>query len=135
MNRIIQLLWVKIIGTAVAAALPMLFTPYALYQWLGFPPQETLLFLRLYGLSTTALLVGYYGGIQLARQGQLPIGVLHMGLVSNGGQGLALVIAGVMGVYSQWGWMAQTMMWSLGAFILAIAAAIVVTLYRPPGTL
>ncbi len=121
---VIRLLWIKIVGTALAAALPMLLTPAALYQWLGFPPQPTMLFLRLYGLSTLALLAGYYGGIEQARRGEFPRGVLRMGLVSNGGQGLMLVAAGIAGVYAGWGVMAQVMMWSLCLFILGIALVI-----------
>ncbi len=124
MNDIIRLLWIKIIGTLLGAALPMLLVPYSLYLWLGFPEQESMIFLRLYGLSTLALLVGYYGGIELARLGQFPLGALRMGLVSNAGQGLAIVTAGVAGVYNDWGFLAQAMMWALGLFILGIAAFI-----------
>ena len=124
MSRVIRLLWIKIVGTALAAALPMLLAPASVYEWLGFPPQPTMLFLRLYGLSTLALLAGYYGGIEQARHGEFPRGVLRMGLVSNGGQGLALLTAGVAGVYADWGLMAQAMMWSLCLFILGIALAI-----------
>ncbi len=124
MNDTIRLLWIKIIGTLLGAALPMLLVPYSLYLWLGFPEQETMIFLRLYGLSTLALLVGYYGGIEVARRGQLPLGVLRMGLVSNAGQGLAIVIAGIAGVYNEWGFLAQAMMWALGLFTLGIAAFI-----------
>ena len=126
MRPVIALLWIKIVGTLLFAALPLLLVPEPLYLWLGFPPQPTLLFLRLYGLSTLALLVGYHGGIELARAGQFPRGVLRMGLVSNGGQGLAILIAGVAGTCASWGWMAQAMIYGLGLFILAIAAAIVV---------
>jgi hypothetical protein len=124
MAEVIRLLWVKIAGTALAAALPMLLTPAAVYERLGFPPQETMLFLRLYGLSTLALLVGYHGGIVQARRGEFPRGVLHMGLVSNGGQGLMLAAAGIAGVYAGWGGPAQAMMWGLCLFILGIALAI-----------
>lgn len=130
MNTVIRLLWVKIIGTALAAALPMLLVPASLYEWLGFPPLPTMLFLRLYGLSTLALLVGYHGGILQARRGELPQGVLRMGLASNGGQGAALAIAGLSGVYDDWGLMAQAMMWGLCLFILGIAVAIMVLLRR-----
>lgn len=130
MQAIIRLLWIKITGTLLGAALPMLLVPYPLYLWLGFPAQDTLIFLRLYGLSTLALLVGYHGGIELARRGQYPLGTLRMGLVSNAGQGLAIVIAGLAGVYDDWGLMAQGMMWALGLFILGIAAVIVLTLHK-----
>lgn len=132
MNTIIRLLWIKIIGTLLGAALPMLLVPYPLYLWLGFPAQETLIFLRLYGLSTLALLVGYHGGIALARQGQFPLGTLRMGLVSNAGQGLAIILAAAAGVFSGWGWMAEAMMISLALFILGIAAAILLVLHRGP---
>lgn len=130
MQSIVTLLWIKIVGTALGAALPMLATPEWLYAQLGFPPMPSMLFLRLYGLSTTALLVGYWGGIEQARRRVFPRGVLRMGLVSNGGQGLAIVAAGATGAFTSWGWVAQVMMWSLGAFILCIAAAIAVTLRR-----
>lgn len=130
MNRIILLLWVKIIGTLVGAALPMLLLSHPLYRALGFPEQDSLLFLRLYGLSTMALLVGYYGGIEMARRGEFPRGVLRMGLVSNGGQGLMLLGAGLLGAYAHWGLPAQLMMWTLAGFILLIAAAITRTLLR-----
>ncbi len=132
MRHIERLLWIKIIGTALFAALPMMLAPEALYRMLGFPEMPTMLFLRLYGFSTLALLFGYYGGIRLCRQGQFPEDVLRMGLVSNGTQGGALLIAGVAGTYAAWGVMAQLMMWSLAAFILAIAAAILVCMLRRP---
>ena len=124
MSTVIRLLWIKIIGTALAAALPMLLTPASVYEWLGFPPQPTMLFLRLYGLSTLALLAGYYGGIEQARRGEFPRGVLRMGLVSNGGQGLMLAAAGIAGTYAGWGGLAQALMWGLCLFILGIALAI-----------
>jgi hypothetical protein len=130
MPGVIRLLWIKILGTAAAAALPMLLTPESVYLWLGFPQQPTMVFMRLYGLATAALLVGYFGGIQQAERGDFPRGVLRMGLVSNGGQGLAIAIAGLAGVFASWGWMAQAMMWSLCAFILGIATAIAVFLSR-----
>jgi len=128
MSNVIRLLWIKIVGTALGAALPMLLTPEPIYLWLGFPQQPTMLFLRLYGLSTTALLFGYYSGIQQARRGEFPAGILRMGLVSNGGQGLAIAAAGVAGAFAGWGWMAQAMMWGIGVFVLGIAAAIVLVM-------
>lgn len=124
MRKVILLLWIKIIGTALLAALPMLLTPEPAYRWLGFPEQP-MLFLRLYALSTIALLVGYYGGIEQARRGEFPRGVLRMGLVSNGGQGLAIVLFGAMGAFTAWGVLAQLMMWSVGLFVVGIAIAIV----------
>lgn len=129
MNRIILLLWVKIIGTLVGAVLPMLLVTHPLYRALGFPEQDSLLFLRLYGLSTMALLVGYFGGIEQARRGELPRGVLRMGLASNGGQGLTLVGAGLLGAYDGWGAPAQFMMWALGLFIVLIAVAVARVLF------
>lgn len=125
-----RLLWLKIIGTALAAAFPMLLAPEWIYLSLGFPEQPTMLFVRLYGLSTLALLFGYYSGIEQVRRGQIPTGILRMGLVSNGGQGAAIVMAGAFGTFSTWGVLAQVMMWSLAAFILSIAMAILTVLLR-----
>ena len=126
MDTVIRLLWVKIVGTAVLASIPLLFTPPWLMEALGFPHFETTIFLRLLGLSTTALLVGYYGGIEQARRGEWPRAVLRMGLVSNGGQGGLIALAAGTGAFSGWGWPAQAMIVSTGVFVLAIAAAIVV---------
>jgi hypothetical protein len=134
MHRIQTLLWIKIIGTAMFAALPMLLAPGWLYLSLGFPEMPTLLFLRLYGFSTLALLVGYYGGIRDCREGRYPINVLRMGLVSNGSQGGALLFAGIAGLYAGWGVPAQLLMWGLALFITGIALAILLTLrLRPHG--
>ena len=132
MSNIIRLLWIKILGTACFAAIPMLLAPENLYLWLGFPAMPTMLFLRLYGLSTLALLFGYYGGIEACREGQFPRAALRMGLVSNATQGAALLLAGALGVYASWGLLAQVMMWSLGGFIAGIAMAIGWALVRAP---
>ena len=125
MENVVRLLWVKIVGTAVLASVPLLFTPPWLMEALGFPRFESTIFLRLLGLSTTALLVGYYGGIEQARRGEWPSAVLRMGLVSNAGQGGLIVLAAASGALSGWGWPAQALLLSTGVFVLAIAAAIV----------
>lgn len=130
MTFVKRLLWIKILGTGIAAAGPMLFAPESVYLGLGFPEQPTLFFLRLYGLSTVALLMGYYSGVQDVAKGIFPAGILRMGLVSNGGQGLAIVGAGALGVYGDWGLIAQAMMWALGLFVLGIAAGILLAFER-----
>lgn len=126
MATVIAVLWVKILGTLVLASAPMLFTPAWMMEALGFPRMETTVFIRLLGLSTTALLVGYYGGIEQARRGEWPGAVLRMGLVSNASQGACIMFAAAAGAFASWGLPARALMLTTGAFVLGIAATIVV---------
>ncbi|MEM1378361.1 MAG: hypothetical protein AAGG69_13330 [Pseudomonadota bacterium] len=58
---------------------------------------ETSYLFRLYGVAILSLLVGYAGGIWQASQGVFPTGIIIMGIVSNGGATLALLLTGTAG--------------------------------------
>lgn len=79
------LLLIKIVGTLVPVALPMLLFSKARFDELsGFGPSDLVLY-RVYGMAVLALLVGYSGGLLQVRAGVFPHGVLAMGFVSNAG--------------------------------------------------
>lgn len=56
--------------------------------------EDALPLARLYGVSVTALLVGYAGGFAPAQSGVFPWGVVLMGIVSNLGATVCLVATG-----------------------------------------
>lgn len=89
------LLVFKIGVTAVTAVLPMVLLPTAaVTRRLGIEP-AAVAYVRLYGVALLALLVGYAGGLVTLAGGEFPVGVVWMGLVSNGGAAIALVATGV----------------------------------------
>ena len=102
----------KIILTASLWSIPLLFFPASLLQWLGFPIPEPQLFLRLLGMAYLALLVGYVLGWRETRQNRYPEMVVWVGLVSNGGACVILVVAATLGLWSTWGAFAQGVMWT-----------------------
>jgi len=90
------ILFAKIVGTAVFVGLPFLFIPgerlIGLLKIEGAEPALPLI--RLYGWAVIALLVGYSFGFSWITQSVFPIGVVTMGLVSNGGASLLLILTG-----------------------------------------
>lgn len=88
------LLWIKIIGTLLPVALPLLLLPpERINQTSGFEVSDPALY-RLYGMAVLALLVGYSGGYVQVLQGEYPIGVIAMGFASNAGAFLILLMTG-----------------------------------------
>ncbi len=110
----------KIAGTALFVGLPFLLVPgprlVALLKIEGAEPALPLI--RLYGWAVIALLVGYSFGFSWVTGDTFPIGVVTMGLVSNGGATVLLVITGA--------WrQALPMTAFLGALALSLSYALV----------
>ncbi|MEO1475724.1 MAG: hypothetical protein AAFS13_05025 [Pseudomonadota bacterium] len=94
MEPISILLLVKIVGTLIPVALPLLFLPIATVNRLsGFEASDPVLY-RLYGMAVLALLVGYAGGYFQVQDGTFPVGVVAMGFVSNAGACAVLLLTG-----------------------------------------
>lgn len=81
----------KIGFTAIFAALPMLLLPASAIQARLAVNAEALPYIRLYGWALAALLVGYGGAIPVAEAGQMPWGIVVMGIVSNVGATLLML--------------------------------------------
>ena len=88
------ILTLKIAVTGVAVALPTLLVPAAQLPARIGVNVEGAPMIRLYGVAVTALLVGYASGFWAIAQGQFPWGVVAMGIVSNGGATVALLLSG-----------------------------------------
>ena len=88
------LLLVKIIGTFISVAAPLLILPKAAIDRASrFAPSDGALY-RLYGVAVLALLVGYSGGILQVANGEYPVTIVAMGLVSNLGAVLVIALTG-----------------------------------------
>ncbi|MEM7781230.1 MAG: hypothetical protein AAF697_12640 [Pseudomonadota bacterium] len=86
----------KIVGTALFVGLPFLLLPSArLIGLLKIEGAEAAMpLIRLYGWAVIALLVGYCFGFSWITGGTFPFGVVTMGLVSNAGATVLLMITG-----------------------------------------
>lgn len=97
MTRLTLLLVAKIVVTLVTVVIPFLLLPpdrVAEMTGAGVPSPSLY---RLYGVAVLALLVGYAPGIPAAQKGELPRGILLMGLVSNAGATATLFAFGAQG--------------------------------------
>jgi hypothetical protein len=90
------ILLAKIVGTALFVGLPFLLVPaprlLSLLQIEG--AEAAMPLVRLYGWAVIALLVGYSFGFSWVVGDAFPIGVVTMGLVSNAGATVLLVLTG-----------------------------------------
>ncbi len=90
------ILMAKIAGTALFVGLPFLLVPaprlVALLQIEG--AEAAMPLIRLYGWAVIALLVGYSFGFSWVIGDIFPLGVVTMGLVSNAGASVLLVLTG-----------------------------------------
>lgn len=112
----------KIAGTALLVALPFLLVPAGrLTRVLQIEGAEAAMpLIRLYGWAVLALLVGYSFGFSWMTQGLFPIGVVTMGLVSNAGATILLVLTGA--------WRRAV---SMTVFLGCIAAALCLSVAAP----
>ena len=111
MNSLAIVLIIKIIFTVLLWCLPLLLFPESLLIKLGLPKSSTMLFLRLLGMAYLALVGGYCFGLMEMLNGDYPTDVVWMGIVSNGGACLILLINGMLRTWKTWGLPAQFMMW------------------------
>ncbi|EAQ27895.1 hypothetical protein NAP1_09882 [Erythrobacter sp. NAP1] len=96
MNYLDLILLIKIAGTGLFVGLPLLLIPTPqLVRLLGIEGAEAAMpLIRLYGWAVLALLVGYSFGLSWVVGDTFPLGVVTMGLVSNAGATVLLVITG-----------------------------------------
>ena len=111
MIALARLLMLKIVLTLAIWCVPLLLFPPELLRMLGFPVPEPILFLRLLGVAYVALVVGYAFGWRETRRGSYPSVVVWIGIVSNGGACLLLLIAAIHGAWADWAGIAPVLMW------------------------
>lgn len=87
---------VKILGTGLLAGLPLTLLPAARLSSNLNVDSNAVPYLRLYGVAIIALLVGYSSGFSTFNNGVFPLGVVLMGIVSNGLGTLTIFVTGVL---------------------------------------
>lgn len=122
MNALSRVFIFKIAATVLAWCLPLLLLPASMIEALGFPPQETYMFVRMLGWAYLALCVGYAFGLKASLNGQRQMGPIWVGLVSNGGACLYLLYYGLGDAWVGWGLPIQVIAWS------SIVATFLITL-------
>ena len=127
MNGLAIVFIIKIGFTLVLWCLPLLMVPEILLIKLGLPKPSSMLFLRLLGMAYLALTVGYGFGLIETLNGGHPRDIVLMGIISNGGACLILLINGVFRSWQAWGPPAQFMMWFSLIATGGIALGLVVT--------
>ena len=120
------ILLAKIVGTGLFVGLPFLLIPAPkLIKLLQIEGAEAAMpLIRLYGWAVIALLVGYYFGFSWMTGDTFPTGVVTMGLVSNAGAAVLLIVTGA--------WRrAQTLTIPLTVFLGLIAGALAFAIANP----
>ncbi|MEM7080034.1 MAG: hypothetical protein AAF513_15540 [Pseudomonadota bacterium] len=80
-------LWTKIGITCVLWSGPLLLLPRSVYDYLGFPALEPLVYFDLLGMSFAALVLAYTFGLRILLRGVYPDQTVWVGILSNGGRG------------------------------------------------
>lgn len=88
------ILAVKIIGTGLLVALPLMFLPAQRLAGMLNVTDTAIPMARLYGVAVLALLVGYSFGFSPIAGERFPLGIVSMGLVSNAGATATLILTG-----------------------------------------
>lgn len=112
MNNLSKVYVFKIFATVVFWCIPLLLFPAQLLSVVGFPVQDTYMFVRLLGWAYLALCVGYFFGLQASLKNQTLESPLYVGIVSNGGACVYLLYYGISGSWSTWGGLIQFIAWS-----------------------
>ena len=122
MSNLSKVLIFKIVGTVFMWCVPLLLFPKALLDAVGFPQQETYMFVRMLGWAYLALCVGYAFALQASLNGKRLMGPIYVGIVSNGGACLYLLYYGLTGSWAAWGDIVQFIAWS-SVFATALITA------------
>ncbi|MEM1089218.1 MAG: hypothetical protein AAGI67_02445 [Pseudomonadota bacterium] len=117
---------VKIAATIFVWCIPLLFFPQALLLAVGFPEQDSYMFVRMLGWAYLALCVGYGFGLRASLEGERLAGPIWVGIVSNGGAFCYLLFYGLKGAWASWGVAIQTIAWGSVIATALITAGLVV---------
>ena len=112
----------KIAATLLCWSAPLILFPAFLLDQIGFPQQDTYMWVRMLGWAYLALCVGYAFGLRAALAGEYLEGPVYVGLVSNGGACVYLSFYGLSGTWAEWGIAIQVLAWG------SIAATFLITL-------
>lgn len=125
MNNLSKVFVFKIAATVLVWCLPLLLFPATVLEAIGFPAQDTYMFVRMLGWAYLALCVGYGFGLQAALRGERLMGPIWVGIVSNGGACLYLCFYGVSGAWQDWSPLVQFIAWGSAVATALITAGLI----------
>ena len=100
MNALSIVFILKIGLTLLLWCVPLLLLPNSWLQKLGFPVMMPEVYLKLLGWAYLALVIGYCFGLCDTWNGVYPLPIIWVGIVSNGGASLLLLIYGSQGTWN-----------------------------------
>jgi len=109
---------VKITLTGILVVLPFLFFPKTKLEKTTSITTPTSTIFRLYGVAILALLVGYAFGIPISESNNYPLGIVCMGIVSNGGAAALLLWSRIFKHYLIFGFFFTLITLGLSATIM-----------------
>ena len=124
MNTLSKVFIFKIAATVVFWCAPLLLLPAPALEAVGFPRQDSYLFVRMLGWAYFALCVGYGFGLRAALAGKRMMAPIWVGIVSNGGASVFLFFYGVTGAWSGWGGFVQFTAWASAVATALITAGL-----------
>jgi hypothetical protein len=115
----------KIALTLGVWCVPLLLFPSDLLRAIGFPVPEATIFLRLLGMAYLALVLGYGFALRSTLRRDYPAAMVWVGIASNAGAFVLLLVAATQGSWAGWGAPARAVMWAslFGTGTLAAALA------------
>jgi hypothetical protein len=116
LNKLSIVFIVKISLTLVFWSLLPLLLPPSWLELLGLPQQSSYVFIKLYGMAALSLVVGYGFGLRESwplqnKKPRRAMGVIWVGIVSNAGSSLILLLYGLSGAWNTWGTFLQWGLW------------------------
>ena len=126
MNHLSKVFVFKIVATVAVWCVPLILFPVDWLDAVGFPEQDSYLFVRLLGWAYLALCVGYAFGLGAALRGERLMGPIWVGIVSNGGACGYLCAYGLSGSWAAWPAPVQVVAWGSAVATALITAGLVI---------
>ena len=111
MNNLSKVFVFKIAVTIFIWCVPLILFPQFLLDAIGFPEQNSYMFVRMLGWAYVALCVGYGFGLSASLKGKRAMGPIWVGIGSNGGACIYLLYYGISGTWVNWGIFMQVILW------------------------
>lgn len=131
MNKLSIVFVFKIALTLICWSILPLLLPPSWLEFFGLPQQSSYLFIKLYGMTALALVVGYGFGLRESypsrnKQARRLMSAIWVGIVSNAGACLILLLYGLSGAWNTWGIVLQWCLWFSMAATGMIALSLIV---------